>query len=1118
MSDAEARALAVDVTQSVVVQAPAGSGKTTLLVERYIALLQHVESPEEILAITFTRKAAAEMRRRILTYLAPDFCDWGSHEAGIREKVEKIRHRIKDWALIENPQRLEIRTIDSFCHSLARTMPIAGQLGPVPSPVDQPQKLYRSAARATLQENAEAPELISARTNLLAWCDHDHYRVESLITQLLAKREQWLRIINSGGHFDRAQQDRFLSLVVNGRIEAVQRQLHEALQAKGVNISQILACSAKAIECLREEHATHPLFTLENITDYPVTHVADLAQWVGLSELMTTNQGSFRKALTKALGFPPKSDHKEAMLEILDNLMEFESLAQDLSAIRDLPDPHYSDEEWAILEDLITVLRHAALNLQLLFAKTGQSDFTAMSAAAIQGLGDEDTGYTDIALYLDRKIQHILVDEYQDTNWTQFELLKRLIQGWDEQAQRTLFVVGDPMQSIYRFREAEVGLFVRTRDFGIDGHQLTHARLTKNFRSCPTIVNWVNDYLGPLFPSHEDIASGAIAYSPSEASLETSGEVTLQTFETKQQEAIAVVDFVQANLDAHSDDENYSMAIIVRARSHLNEIIPKLQERHIAFRAVKLDRLIDRPVVQDLIALTKVILNAQDRTALIALLHSPMIGLTLADLAILLPDKDHPIGSACLQNLTGEAQQRAKRLFDVIDHIDLLYGRYALFELVEGAWNRLGGPDCGLDDQFERRSSDSASYFDALAHAEANGLVDDWNDFIEWIESTHTEGGPNQKEVKLDILTMHGAKGLEWDSVILPGLQASPNRSDSDLLYWLPFPLEEDDQGVLIAPLSASSDSDKAPRIALIKKERAVREQYESLRLMYVAATRAKASLFLSASLKRKDDGIKPPSGSLLETVWPTLGPCFEKHFTPLENEPTTDISDDGNSTDEIIAPTIDQSFYRVTADFRPQWSTALQWRCALPKYQRESEIEFNWAGAQARRNGTVLHHLLEMVGRVGIEATSSSSISHLRDRIPALLLAQGSDPRQLDELSKVLDATFQAVLTSETGRWILSNQHVDSQCEYALTGRLDGQLVNAIVDRTFKDEKGQRWIIDYKSGYHAGGDLAGFLDQEAERYKSQLSMYADLFRQMGDEAIVKALYLPRHDALKIID
>ena len=120
--------------------------------------------------------------------------------------------------------------------------------------------------------------------------------------------------------------------------------------------------------------------------------------------------------------------------------------------------------------------------LQVVFKERGSVDFSAISLAALTALGTDDAP-TDLALYFDVKLRHILVDEFQDTSITQHNLLRKLTAGWETNDGRSLFVVGDPMQSIYRFRQAEVGLFLQSQLQGIGNIQLKPLQLTVNFRS-----------------------------------------------------------------------------------------------------------------------------------------------------------------------------------------------------------------------------------------------------------------------------------------------------------------------------------------------------------------------------------------------------------------------------------------------------------------------------------------------------------------------------------------------------------------------------------------------------------------------------------------------------------
>ena len=1105
VSDNRARRRAVEPQRSVIVQAPAGSGKTSLLVERYLGLLAVVEAPEEILAITFTRKAAAEMRERVLQFLDPDFQSEAAHEQVALGRARAVESRVRDWGLRENPQRMLIRTIDSFNHFLARSMPVASQLGPVPLPADHTQTLYREAARRVLGQLDEGDDLAADLSALLLWRDHRVQDLEDLLVGLLAKREQWLPILLQPASTDREALEQGLHALVVDRLVRILGQLEEGLAAAGVTPDALLGLMRYAAEQLAMKGADSALSAAKDLSALPEPRPDALPHWQALAELLLTQAGTWRKSVTVASGFPPKTAEKTRMLAVLDALSANTALAEALHQARGLPTPVYQDEEWRVLGALVRVLKTAASELRLVFAEQGRTDFAGLSAAAQQALGDADSGYTDLALYLDRRIRHILVDEYQDTNWSQFRLLEKLVGSWQADEARSLFLVGDPMQSIYRFREAEVGLFMRTREFGIGEQKLESLQLTRNFRSRREIVGWVNERLGPIFPKTEDIAAGAVAYAESEPALDDGGEIQLIGAPDALAEAEVLAEAIANSLARHADEPDFKAALIVRARSHLKDILPALQRRGIPYRAVKLDPLTRRPLVQDLLALTRAVLDPDDTAAVLAVLRSPACGLSLADLHALAGDGHRLDDEDALDRLAGDARSRAARVFEVLRRAAALWRRRSVRDLVEGAWHALGGPSICQRPEVALR--DARLYFETLEQADEEGLLPDWNAFAELLDTASTEGDPPSDEVKLEVLTMHGAKGLEWDLVVLPQLHRATGGQNRDLLHWLPLTPSRGGEQVLLAPLRSARESTNPPLIKFIQAEQQQREAYERQRLLYVAATRARRELVLSACLNpEKPDQVA--KASLLADLWPSLGPELRADL-----ERRLEQAGDEAATHADAVP--DQSVQRVPADWTPLLKRTYAWRPALPPRERPVEIEFNWAGTEARRIGTVLHRLLERVGRTGIESLDDAARHRLSTRIPVLLAALGSAGETLEASQRIVHEALEQTLASETGRWILSGRHRDAACELALSGVVDGQLVNAIIDRTFVDEHGVRWIIDYKSGYHGGGALEDFLGEESERYSPQLGLYRRLFEQMGETRIVTALYLPRHDALR---
>jgi ATP-dependent exoDNAse (exonuclease V) beta subunit len=212
-----------------------------------------------------------------------------------------------------------------------------------------------------------------------------------------------------------------------------------------------------------------------------------------------------------------------------------------------------------------------------------------------------------------------------------------------------------------------------------------------------------------------------------------------------------------------------------------------------------------------------------------------------------------------------------------------------------------------------------------------------------------------------------------------------------------------------------------------------------------------------------------------------------------------------------------DQKLRRVQEGWQPPMAERLQWQPQITPRERAIEVEYDWAGTSARRTGTVLHRLLEHVGRMGIERLSATERERLIRRIPILLASLGSRGAALEQASGVVRSAFEDTLASSTGQWILSGEHAAARCELAIAGMLDGELVNAVVDRTFIDTDGVRWIIDYKSGYHAGADLDAFIAREADRYRDQLHGYRRLFEQLEARPVRTALFLPRHSHLQIV-
>mgnify|MGYP000402736225 CR=1 FL=1 len=289
-------------------------------------------------------------------------------------------------------------------------------------------------------------------------------------------------------------------------------------------------------------------------------NAGSLPLWSTLADRLLTKSGGWWARAQGRHGFPannkvPATERdelrawKDDYKALLDRLRSEEELRAQLELVRGLPAPRYDDDAWSALESLVRILLRAAAEWQLVLAETGGADFTEVARRAIQALGD-DGEPSDLALRLDYRISHLLVDEFQDTSHGQVRLLERLTAGWSAGDGRTLFLVGDPMQSIYRFRKAEVSLFIRAYEGRLFPQlRLEPLRLEVNFRSDRPVVDWVNRVFPAVMPRHDDPVKGAVRYSPAalrpDAGADGTVGITLQAVRDEAAEAERVVELTQ---------------------------------------------------------------------------------------------------------------------------------------------------------------------------------------------------------------------------------------------------------------------------------------------------------------------------------------------------------------------------------------------------------------------------------------------------------------------------------------------------------------------------------------------------------------------------------------------
>ena len=851
--DQHAREQALDITRSFIVQAPAGSGKTQLLTQRFLRLLAHVKQPEEIVAITFTKKAAAEMQNRIISALTQKKRPVLPHEKVMQTLAQAVLARDKacGWALLQNPNRLQIMTIDSFCLKLVRQTPVLSELNNRDQISDHAFQLYEQAVSQILIEIDSDEPFKQAIVTLLTHLDNRLDTLTNLLATLLSRREQWLNLILHihGLPAQRQALEASLQQVVQNAVDHVNQQIPEDEKQNLLTLYQFAS----------QHH--HMLLPRET---WPTTDIENWPFWHSLVDFLLTKEGTWRRQVNKNNGFPPHDSadnptdkaqykiQKKEMLALLNRLTEYPRFLAALTTLKKAPSRQYTDQQWDVIAALLQLLPLLAAQLKITFSQTHTIDYNELSLGAIQALTD-DQAPTDLSLLLDYQLQHILIDEFQDTSITQFKLLSALTAGWCPNDGKSLFLVGDPMQSIYRFRQANVGLFLKAKREGINAIALDYLQLTVNFRSSPAVIDWVNQCFDQLFPAFEDQYQGAITYAPSYPAKTQQADDGVQSHLIVKQTALnapcsQTAHIIQLIQDCQKRDPKTQIGILVRARSHLSNLLPTLRAKQIAFSAVEIESLNQQPVIQDLLSLTYALLYPYDKVAWLGLLRAPFCGLSLIELTALITDhKD----ASVLECITVPPPHFHDNTRFMRVRNTLLYAwqrRYEkpLHTTIYGLWVALGGPAAY---QIHNIMEQAQTFFTALRQNSIAGRLISRQLFEKTLEKLYAIPDLNA-QVNVHIMTMHKAKGLEFDVVILPFLEKSPPPPKTQLLQWDYKISEYNIDEILLAPVKKTQDSQADPTYAYLQYQERTRNEYETIRLLYVGATRAKQILHLVGSVE----------------------------------------------------------------------------------------------------------------------------------------------------------------------------------------------------------------------------------------------------------------------------
>jgi ATP-dependent helicase/nuclease subunit A len=1038
-----------DLDSTLFVEAGAGTGKTASLVERILRLVATGRAEmRRIAAITFTEKAAAELRDRVREEMEKAARDGKLPEG----ETVRIREAIGDI------DAAAIETLHGFAQRILTAYPLEAGLPPAVSVKDEVVSSIAFEERwrdylDSLLENAALEEVL-VRGYLLG------LDLGQLRALALALHENW------------------------DRVEDVELPKGELAP---VDAQPLIAAIDKA--------CSHGNCCI-NQSDYLYQHL----NWVKTYRARA-NRAENQLDTLRVLAEPRKLSHSRGNQGNWQGVTPTEIRAVLLEA-QDSRQALLDEQRAAVLEALLVELRGFVLSYAEERQREGQLEFHDLLVLARDLLRH----HPSVRHALRAQFSHLLIDEFQDTDPIQIELAVLLACGETESApsdwreaeveEGRLFFVGDPKQSIYRFRRADITLYRRVQEKFSD----RTIYLTQNFRSCPSAIDWVNAVFHSLIGDGD--AEGQPPYVALDCSWEADGDSPTVRLvgepsdenvpvmrRREAQEIAAVIRQATAEgwLVTGQNEQGArevrptryaDIAILLPTRTSLPSLERALDESGIPYRVESKDLLYDTQEVRDLLTILRSIDDPTDEVALVAALRTPAFACADDDLLRYSQaggrwdyrqqpptalGTDHPVVSAMAAlnelhnqrwwrplNEVVEAAIRERRLFELA----FAHGR------PRERWQRL------------RFVLDQARAF-----AEAGGAT--LRQFVEWAELQAEEGMrvvetvvPEADDDAVRILTVHASKGLEFPIVILAGLNSTTRggRPGPKVLWG-----SDGRPEVQLGSENARFQTSGFEQLAEVEQRM---DEYEKVRLLYVAATRARDHLVVSLHHKSGTQCAASTLGTLCEGI-PALWTKAE--ITSLPPKPPSDVrSSEYNDSPEQRAHWLQERESRIASLSRaPVYAaTAISRELAVsedPNLKKDAPVEEipPWRrGRAGTAMGRAVHAVLQSIDLATGEGLASAAA--------AQAAAEGISDRA-GEIERAVRAT----LDSPSVKAAVSSGRYWR--EVYVAAPVDGALVEGFIDLLYETPEGFV-VVDYKTDRVPS---EAELDAALDRYRLQGAAYA---------------------------
>lgn len=1115
-ADASARHDTLDTGRSFHVESPAGSGKTLLLTMRFVKLLAQVDHPAEILALTFTEKAAREMRNRITDALqkALDPSLRLSNPSANPAEDELIRsaedalHRHSDrLELAASSSGLNIMTFHGFCHYLASRAPLEAGINPdftIADDAAQPILAAESVARSLNRLfTLPAGDMQRRALENRALChDNNQHALRDELIEIIRKRDRFadlVAVISRSGGSDLSRFRHTLESRVRFYVESRLRNLAgQCLRAPlGRNWGRLMArLSEEGAEAADRLPAELPGAAWE-----------DLPSWKTLADCFLTSAGTALKTPGPKRGFYSGFAKSDLGTLIRDMPPSLSRLLHDTREYPGLDEPSVDMEA---LSDLI-ILCAAIINDYEGFCKTrSQTDFIGLEYCALRVLDTADP--SDLSLFLDHRLRHILIDEFQDTSRLQWELLRRLVDGWESGDGRTVFIVGDPKQSIYGFRNAEVNLFYEAKKgiprAGSGPLALSSRLLQTNFRSAAGLVAWVNGIFGATIMTDPNEEVDEVPFSPSVAGSSIAEEglspVSLALFAgpdsaSARAEEAAWLAATAKKLVAETGGLK-SLGVLLFTRTHLRTYLQAFSDCGVPLQVQEGLHLVDRPETGHLVQAARALARPHDDCAWASLLRSPWSWFDVSLLAEAALSPDVPWIDKL--RALGRSRPEMKELMRALDSALRRIGRDPLGRVVRTLWEDLDGARRTAALYGMAGVANCVRLCDILDDMDEGSPQETLERFESLLETFYEPVDPTAAWSPVHMMTIHRAKGLEFDMVMLPfmdwnPLAAGPAGPPPYLVERLPGKKEEH----LIATGRDRRKPGPDPLFRILSRLEKERKTGEAKRLFYVAATRGRSRLIMSGLTGLKDGAPAEPRKSPLAWVWthhggrdglmPELpgkgtpgGTGIGFEINPAPPEGPGEIPPVAIPADQLPA-LLDIQPERRTLSVRAPSSGGFD---RGPGEDVTCDIHEGNERPVAAIRGVLIHRLLKRgLERKSLPPEGAVAQALVREGMPreeARRLAPGI----VEETQATLDSPFIASLLEKAVGPVRTEWKLESSL--SAESLLSGSIDLALFDGTCW------WVIDFKTGAPGTAqDRNLFFKTEEKRYRNQIDAYRSLLK-----------------------